>query len=320
MTDEKAPNQDPKPETPKGSASRPVKASDLFRAPKSDSSDVAKPSSWFRKYFFIGLAGILPAALTIGLFIWTYGLADAYISQPMLGFVKMFLKTEPGKNLLEWRGVTDDIISSNEKLGPYLDEKFKYLPWSIVGIIISLFAIFTIGFIMGKFWGRKLWGIAESILTRFPGIKSVYPRMKQIVDFLFGQSSVAFDKVALIEYPRREMWSIGLITGGGLRDLNEAQNEEFVSVFMPSSPTPMTGYIVYVPVKDILVLPMTVDDAMTLIISCGVITNNTQAVQYSDQKLESRSTQRIVKERLDLGEPPPTNGAGEGSLTKKPPF
>jgi len=109
---------------------------------------------------------------------------------------------------------------------------------------------------------------------RIPLIRAIYPAVKQVTDFLLAEKKQTFEgsRVVAVHARGPNVWSIGLVTGGGLRPLNEAVSEEMVTVFIPSSPTAFSGYVVVVPRDAVVELPLTVEEAMRMLVSGGVIT------------------------------------------------
>ncbi len=109
------------------------------------------------------------------------------------------------------------------------------------------------------------------MLSRIPLIRAIYPNVKQVTDFLLSERPVEFSGVVAVEYPRKGVWSIALSTGGPMKQVQSEVSEELVTVFVPSSPTPVTGYVLQVPSTEIIKLSMTIDEALRFTISGGVI-------------------------------------------------
>jgi len=100
----------------------------------------------------------------------------------------------------------------------------------------------------------------------------VYPHVKQIVDFLFGENQMKFSKVVIVEYPRAGIWTVGLLTGDSLKDIQtQVGGVDVVSVFIPSSPTPFTGYTITVPREDAIEMPISIEEALRFVVSGGVL-------------------------------------------------
>jgi len=140
------------------------------------------------------------------------------------------------------------------------------------GFIIIFLVVCFLGAFLASVVGRTIWRYFENLFTRAPIIRSVYPSVKQITDSVFSQKSVAFKKVVAVQYPRKGMWAIGMMTGPGIRELASSATEDHVSIFMPSSPTPFTGYVVIVKREDVIELTMSVEEALRFTVSGGVIT------------------------------------------------
>ncbi|MEZ6067285.1 MAG: DUF502 domain-containing protein [Planctomycetaceae bacterium] len=143
---------------------------------------------------------------------------------------------------------------------------------SLVAIILILVLLYFLGrFVSVRLGAWIVHKIEDGILGRLPVIRSVYGSVKQVSDFLFSENQVEYRRVVAIEYPRRGIWSLGLVTGDSMMDITVAVGEPCVSVLVPSSPMPVTGYTMSVPRSHLLDLNMSVDQAMQFCISCGVL-------------------------------------------------
>lgn len=150
-----------------------------------------------------------------------------------------------------------------------------YLPFRVpgLGVIIAAFGLTLLGFLTANLVGNSLVRLSETLLDRMPVVRSIYKSMKQIFETLFSQSGTSFRKVALIEYPGRGMWSLAFISSlpeGSVRQ-HLPYGQDYISVFLPCTPNPTTGFYIYLPVKDVHEIPMTPDDAFKLIMSAGLI-------------------------------------------------
>jgi uncharacterized membrane protein len=149
-----------------------------------------------------------------------------------------------------------------------------YLPWPIpgTGLIIAVIALTTLGFLTANLVGRKLVELGEGLLNRMPIVRPVYKTMKQIFEALFSKSGSSFRQVALVEFPAPGMWSLVFLSQPPSADLAEKLPQgEHVSAFMPCTPNPTTGFFFYVLRKDLVVLDISVENAMTLLISAGMV-------------------------------------------------
>jgi uncharacterized membrane protein len=173
----------------------------------------------------------------------------------------------------------DPVVRSNaeaERVQALWDVAFRKYHLHIIGFLVAIIVVYFVGFFLASFLGRRVWRAVEQTLGRVPFVRAIYPNIKQVTDFLFGEQKLEFSGVVAVPYPRVGIWSIGLLTGQAMRALQDATGDELVSVFVPSSPTPVTGYTITVPRKDVLELPISIDEALRFIISGGVIRPDTR--------------------------------------------
>jgi len=149
-----------------------------------------------------------------------------------------------------------------------------YLPVDIpgFGLIIAFVALTLLGFLTANLVGSKLVGLGESLLNRMPIVRPIYRTAKQIFQTLFSSSGSSFRKVGLVEFPAPGMWSLVFLTQSPTADISaRLPSTEHVSAFLPCTPNPTTGFFFYVPRRDVIDLDITVEQAMQLLISAGVI-------------------------------------------------
>jgi uncharacterized membrane protein len=149
-----------------------------------------------------------------------------------------------------------------------------YLPFSIpgLGLLIVLVSLTLIGALTAGFMGKLWLRMQETVLARVPVIRSVYGATKQILETVLAQQSQAFRQAVLVEYPRRGMWAIAFITGRTEGEVQNLTEEETVNVFLPTTPNPTSGFLLFVPRKDLVILNMTVEEAIKMVISGGIVT------------------------------------------------
>lgn len=141
-----------------------------------------------------------------------------------------------------------------------------------LGVILSLVVVFLTGIIATNFFGRRLVALGESILAKIPLVRSIYNAVKQVLETIFANDSKAFRKVILIEYPRKGLWSIALQTSSDNSNNGDQKlDDDMVTTFLPTTPNPTSGFLLLVPRKDIIELDMSIDEALKMIISLGVV-------------------------------------------------
>ena len=205
-----------------------------------------------KRFFIRGLASLLPTLVTIWLL---------YV---VLGWVRRSV----GKLVdvgMYW-------AIANTQLREVLSRQTwdRYFSWWIY-LLLAVVAVYLFGRFVASYLGRLIWRTAEGGLVRLPLIKQIYPSVKQVTDFLFSEPKLQFSRVVAVEYPRKGVWSLGLVTGPGMKTINESAGGDLVTVFVPSSPTPVTGYTITVRRDEIVDLPLTIDEALRFTISGGVV-------------------------------------------------
>lgn len=165
----------------------------------------------------------------------------------------------------------------DSKITPLIPHNYNpetYLPFALpgLGLIILLIALILVGALTAGFFGR-LWGrVSDRILNQMPVIRNVHSAIKQILETVLAQQSNAFREAVLIEYPRRGIWAVGFITGRTEGEVQNMTAEECINVFLPTTPNPTSGFLLFVPRKDIAPLSMSVEEAIKMVISGGIVT------------------------------------------------
>ena len=194
-----------------------------------------------RNYFLTGLVVAGPVAITLWLTWWFVTWVD--------GLVRPFVP-------IAYRAET-------------------YLPFGVPGsgLIVGVIALTLLGFLTANLIGRTLLDLGERLVGRIPAVRAIYRAMKQVFETLFSGQGSSFRRVGLVEFPSPGMWSIVLISQPPSADLANRLpgEEEHISVFLPCSPNPTTGFFFYVPKSKIIEVEMTAEDAATLIMSAGVV-------------------------------------------------
>lgn len=195
-----------------------------------------------------------------------------------------------------------------------------------LGIILSFVLIFLTGMLVANFFGRYLFGWWEKMLSRIPLVRSIYTAVKQISEALFGEGAQTFQKAYLVEYPRKGLWTIGFQTS---KTMGEAQIKtgfsEVVNVFVPTTPNPTSGFFLMANRAEICELDMTIDEALKMVISGGVVVppwpegGLEQPIHpevETQQQMQAKFAQ--IGERLHEAEPPadPTDKTTQFEQTK----
>jgi uncharacterized membrane protein len=228
------------------------------------------PFGALRASFLTGLIVILPISLTVYL-IWTaIGIIDAWV----LPFVP------------------SDYHPQN------------YVGWNIRGFGVVIFLVFTVlvGWMAKGLLGRSLIQWGEDLVDRMPVVRSIYNGLKQIAETVFTQSNTSFDRACLVEYPRRGMWGIAFISTNAKGEVARklGHNGEMLTVFLPTTPNPTSGFLLFVPAAEVIILDMKVEDAAKLVISAGLV--------YPTDGAPARGSARLRAGGADAAElpaPPP---------------
>jgi len=150
----------------------------------------------------------------------------------------------------------------------------KKLPHQIpgLGLIISIIVITFIGAITPGFLGRTLLKVGERILDNTPVVRSIYGAIKQIMETVMSTNSESFREVVLVEYPRKGIWVIGFVTGETKGEVQTLNKDTLINVFIPTTPNPTSGFLLFLPKKDLIYMNMKVEDAVKMVISGGIVT------------------------------------------------
>jgi uncharacterized membrane protein len=156
-----------------------------------------------------------------------------------------------------------------------------------LGIIFGIALVFFTGMLVTNFIGTWFLTLWESLLSRIPLVRSIYMAVKQVLSTLFSPEGQSFRKVLLIEYPRKDVWTLAFQTGTGFQRPNDQTGEELITVFVPTTPNPTAGFLLLVPKQQVVELKMTIDQALKYIISLGVVLPPSMAEQKSRLSKES---------------------------------
>ena len=162
---------------------------------------------------------------------------------------------------------------------PYVPARYNpetYLPFDIpgIGLIIAIVTITLVGFLTANIIGRSVVRYGEYLLGRMPLVRNIYNGLKQIFETVFSQGTASFQQVGLVQYPRPGVWAIVFVATAARGEIGAklaVHHEDTVAVFLPTTPNPTSGFLLYVPRNEVLMLDMTVEDGAKLIISAGLV-------------------------------------------------
>jgi len=140
-----------------------------------------------------------------------------------------------------------------------------------LGVILTLILLLITGFLVANFFGRKIVGAWESLLSRIPLVRSVYSAVKQITASLFADASQSFREVVLVEYPRKGLWMLAFVTGDTPKKFQEVAGRELMNIYVPTTPNPTSGFYIMVPPEDVMRLNIPVEIGLKMILSAGVV-------------------------------------------------
>jgi len=192
-----------------------------------------------RKWLLAGLLVIVPVAITAAVLRWVIDTLDQTL---------LFLP---------------DAWNPDRLLGTHIPG---------FGVLLTLAVLLVVGAVASNFVGRKLVRFGDHLVSRIPVVRGIYSSVKQVSDTLFSESGNAFRTAVLVQWPRADVWTIGFVTGTPGGDVtNYLRGEEFVSVYVPTTPNPTGGYFVMLRKSDCIELKMSVDDALKYVVSMGVV-------------------------------------------------
>ena len=150
----------------------------------------------------------------------------------------------------------------------------QYLPFSIPGIGLICLVLFLgiVGYLTAGLMGRTLIRVGEQLLNRMPVIRTVYGALKQIFETVLASKSTAFRQVVLVEYPRRGIWCLGFVSGPTRGEVSTLTDGEMVNIFLPTTPNPTSGFLLFLPRKDVIPLSMSVEEGIKMVVSGGIVT------------------------------------------------
>ena len=220
----------------------------------------------FKRFFLRGLAVFLPTMITLAIIIYVFRFVDKYVGQHLntaLRWAVVQFYCLSNKTPREWIG--PDAVWQRVK-----DQWDEYhLGW--LGFVLAVFLVYLVGRLVASLVGRGIWRMIEQGFLRVPILRQIYPYVKQVTDFLLSERKLELSRVVAVEYPRKGVWSLGLVTGPAMKTVGNSLRSDMLTVFIPSSPTPVTGYTITVRRDEVIDLPLSIDQALRFTVSGGVI-------------------------------------------------
>ena len=204
-----------------------------------------KQDKKIQQYLLTGLISIIPIYLTY----WIIKNLFLFFSGPGGIIVGLFLPDFINQNF-EFGGIT--LLSLLQK---------------ILGFILTIASLYFLGLVISNVFGKKLYKLFESLLEKIPFVSKVYKSIKQITASLSGANSKAFQKVVLVEYPRKGLWTIAMVTGETFDD----KDEKYYNIFVPTTPNPTSGYLLFIRSAETKKLDLSVEEGLKIIVSGGMI-------------------------------------------------
>ena len=299
-----------------------------------------KPPKPFRAAILRGLGVVLPPLLTIALFIWAWSMINNYILRPVDWLTRTVVvasisdiqeeRTETANHPIREHGpyipymvyqqvsedgdrVVDLATATPEEIYDRYVTLVYLKPWlvAVVFMVVFIIALYFIGELLAAKFGRFAFAQLEKIINRIPLIRNVYSSVKQVTDFLVGDHDMEFNQVVAVQYPSAGIWSIGFVTGSSMRGVRDHVGEEMISVLMPTSPMPATGFTVTIPKSKTIELDLTIDQAIQFVVSCGVVVPFSQLCDDASLGQQEVAVRHSVEAMLghDTGE---TDAGTEG--------
>jgi len=233
----------------------------------------------FRRAVLRGLGVVLPPLLTVVIFAWVGNILYTNLIKPLIYYTSDYIRPELS------------------------------IPFFLSLFIITLY-------LLGKFMaagiGRFFWNLFERGINQLPLVRNVYGAVKQVSDFVLSEREIEYSRVVAVEWPRKGIWTVALVTGESMLDIEAAANEPVLSVLIPTSPMPMTGFTVTVKKSETIDLKISFDEAIQFIVSCGVVVPPSQLTQLA---AEQAGLDESADQALDDSSAPTSHAESADSAT-----
>lgn len=170
---------------------------------------------------------------------------------------------------------------------PYNPKRLIPFPVPGLGILVVVLVVFLIGLLVRNYVGSRIVEFGERIVYQIPLVRPIYSAVKQLLVAIFSQTGEGFERVVLIEYPRKGIYALGFVTGVARGEVQEVTEQRVLNVFLPTTPNPTSGFYLLVPDSDIIPLRISVEDAFKLIISGGLVSSPEGILNNGDVRLLS---------------------------------
>ena len=241
-----------------------------------------------------GLAALLPTLITIAIIWWILNFLWDSIGWYAIQLIKNV-----------WLGLVNAGLVEPTSAG-YIGQFWSpdQLRTRVVGVVLAIVLVYIVGLLVGNLIGRTFWKAGEALAMKIPLIRAIYPAVKQVTDFVLAPGAARFEasRVVAVQPHEKGIWSIGLVTGAGLKSLDEKVGQEMVMVFLPNSPAAFSGYVLVVPRSQVVDLPLSVEEAMRLFVSGGVILPG--AAEGMPTTIREAVKQAVATRRLEAQQQP----------------
>jgi uncharacterized membrane protein len=218
----------------------------------------------FKRFFMRGLAAVMPTLITLWLLTWAWDFLWENLGVHIINLIRLAWYYSAFTH--RWLP-----FQSPQYILVTLDDNALWT--RVLGVALSVILVYFVGVFVGNLIGRAFWRVIERAVLRVPLVRAIYPAVKQVTDFVLTDRSQQFQgsRVVAVQPHEQNIWSIGLVTNYTQLTVSDAGPEEMVTVFVPSTPTSFSGYVLVVPRNKVVELPMTVEEAMRLLVTGGVI-------------------------------------------------
>lgn len=197
------------------------------------------------------------------------------------------------------------VVTVDRRITPLIPAKYNpetYLPFGIpgLGLIVVLLFLTLLGMITANFFGRSLLNLGERLVDNLPVVRTIYGTLKQIFETIISQSSMSFRDVVMVEYPRRGLYAIAFVTANTEGEIATRMGKPMINVFLPTTPNPTSGFLLFVPKEDVTYLDMSVEEGVKYVISAGLVTppeklERAAGVPDEDGKTEAMPVKRDIE-------------------------